>query len=132
MRAIETRRYHDRPTCLVCDRNVHARGLCESHYHQCRYLIREGLETWESLEKSGRARPPSTPRYSKTKRERVREAVVALHRRGVYPSSAAVGFCMGRMSCTLRGDELVIRREIFKELGIEVRHRGKAPFPPDA
>lgn len=54
---------------------------------------------------------------------RLRAAVIAIHKRGEYPSGSAVLKELGRGG-KLSGDETKVRRETTRELGITMLARG--------
>ena len=109
-----------RECCMKgCDKKHYARGLCQSHYSKARYLIKNGIETWISLIRNGKAQPARS-RDSRKIKERMRDAIKTIHGHGEYPSAARINSEMGRTAGVLRGNECKIRREIFRELGIEV------------
>ena len=107
-----------------CCAPIYARGLCRSHYNQARYLISEELETWESLEKQGRAMPKLRQNSPISKFARIQKAIIELRDEGVYPSASAINCKLGRACTTLRGDECWMRRQIFENLGLKIRARG--------
>lgn len=109
------------PTCLLCFAPPHARGLCHHHYDQARYLVREGIETWDGLVEAGLARSKLAPEHRGSVEERTREAILQVHAKGEYPSGVKINHAMGRASGFLSGEQCRVRREAFKELGIKVR-----------
>ena len=48
-------------------------------------------------------------------------AIKALREIGEYPSASKISHAIGRHTETLNGKECVIRREIFKRLGIKLK-----------
>lgn len=116
-----------RNRCLIrdCSTSPHARGLCLHHYQRARYLIQQGIETWENLEHHGLAQPRRFKEYGgKAHAARLRATIVSLHEHGIYPSAVAINRELGYRSSVLSSRDAKLRREIFQELGIEIYRRG--------
>ena len=102
----------------------YSRGLCKRHYDRARYIVKLSLDTWDDLVARGQALPKRVFRDKGAKGQRIREAIIAIHARGKYPSASKICRELGRSSKALRGDECNIRHEVFEELGIAISHRG--------
>ena len=50
------------PPCIIkdCGRPHNARGLCNSHFATSAMKVKNGITTWEKLEKEGKALPAMT------------------------------------------------------------------------
>lgn len=68
-----TKKLTRKPVCLnpICKRPSRSRGLCYACYQTAFRLVKDTANrvTWEKLEKSGRALPPSRVRRSKEYRD---------------------------------------------------------------
>jgi len=51
----------------------------------------------------------------------LREAIIAIHSRGEHPSPQRIAKELNRENYSLSGSECKIRRQVFAELGIELR-----------
>ena len=51
----------DNKTCLVagCDKEVHARGVCHTHYKMLTRMVANGEIDWKTLEEKGVVLAPS-------------------------------------------------------------------------
>lgn len=59
---------------------------------------------------------------------RIRDAITAIHSRGVYPSCSMIGRELGRRSEALSADECREAKLVMESLGITPQKRGN-PFP---
>lgn len=114
--------------CLQCEDHREprkgGRGLCQKCYSRSRYLVTEGIETWESLVKRGLALPRLRPPHAESKEIRMRRAIQTIVSRGEYPSIVKINKEMGNKSDTFSPSEVQIRHALFRELRIEVKTQG--------
>ena len=60
----------------------------------------------------------------KTVAERITDAVIQLHKQGIYPSAAKICVFIGRRPSTLGGAETKLRTELFRKIGIKKQANG--------
>ena len=76
--------------CLrdVCDLEVYSRGLCQHHYHQCRYAIATKQTNWNELETLGLALPKNSAGRKKKQSEIQVLLAQARAKNGAVPKDA--------------------------------------------
>lgn len=103
--------------CLThgCFNIVSSRGLCRTCYAKAHYLILNSVETWDSLEKAGRAKRKLL--RTEPLEVRMRRAITELILNNECLTGVRIAVKIGRKSGCLSGKEWIVRNRILKELG---------------